>query len=249
VDAQVKGSSVSARSSRATRSTTRHSDRAATRWPGRWAATVGGWRLTLDRRRGYQVVWDALRDTDQFAVTHVMEIRRLDDAVFSVDDVVSVLEALHFGLSFALGRWVAPALPVGFDASGQRVWERWGPPLCDPVRRGVAWWFHHRNNDLQQFLPGLIVAFCDPDRRDSTRLLMSMAVHTNAAGFIEPRIMTGFAALEHLSWVSLVLGGHMTKDPARKQTASERLRALLALAAIPTTVDPADLPALARVRR
>ncbi len=98
-----------------------------TQWSGRWEADVSGWKLTLDRRKDHRDVWHAIRDDQSAAMTHVMEIRRADGQPFAVADVEPIHNALQFGMSFALGRWVPPALPVGFDTRGQRAWGHWLP--------------------------------------------------------------------------------------------------------------------------
>jgi hypothetical protein len=131
-----------------------------------------------------------------------MEITRLDCQAFTSADVQPLLGALHFGLSFALGRWVAPALPVGFDTDGQRVWEQWAPWLCEPGHSGaMAWWYYARADDLQALLYAGSTAFTDPCRADPARLLLSMAVQSNSAGFVEQRLMTAFSEIEDLSWI------------------------------------------------
>ncbi|MEU3077345.1 hypothetical protein [Streptomyces laurentii] len=82
-----------------------------------------------------------MHQTDVYAMTHVMEIRRLNGTAFTDAEVTRVLSAMHVGLSFALGRWVAPALPVGQNDHEQMVWGQCGPMLCDPARRiSSGWW-------------------------------------------------------------------------------------------------------------
>jgi hypothetical protein len=81
------------------------------------------WKITLDMRPDHSVVWDDLHKSDVLAMTHVMEIRRSDGTAFTAQDAELVLKAMHAGISFALGRWVAPLLPVGLDSSGTAVWD------------------------------------------------------------------------------------------------------------------------------
>jgi hypothetical protein len=82
-------------------------------WTGRWRIRIGPWRLTLDRRNDHARVWDVLGSEKNFVMTHLMEVVRDDGQDFTASDVDSLVQALHFGVSFAFGRWVAPALPVG----------------------------------------------------------------------------------------------------------------------------------------
>lgn len=56
-------------------------------------------------------------------LTHVTDIRRVDGDCFSVESARQLLECLRVCCSFAFGRWVAPALPVGYDITDHVLWE------------------------------------------------------------------------------------------------------------------------------
>src|SRR5829696_6151591 len=82
----------------------------------------------------------------------------------------TLLTALHVGMSFALGRWAAPMLPVGEDSAGKVVWEDWHPGHCDPARRtSPGWWHEQQHTSLTDFLGRVITAFADPDRLPALR--------------------------------------------------------------------------------
>jgi hypothetical protein len=101
---------------------------------GRWETETDGWKITLDVRPDHDRVWTDLHKAHVYVMTHVMELRRADEATFTATEAESVLTALHVGVSFALGRWAAPMLPVGEGANGEVVWESWRMPHCDPAR-------------------------------------------------------------------------------------------------------------------
>jgi hypothetical protein len=134
-------------------------------WMGRWQTEAVGWKLTLDVRPDHSRVWRDLQEAHVYVMTHVMEPCRADGAAFTAAEAEPVLTALHMGVSFALGRWAAPMLPVGVDGTGKAAWEDRYPGHCDPARRtspgGVAppaTGFPHRLS-----CP-VITAFADPDR-------------------------------------------------------------------------------------
>jgi hypothetical protein len=151
------------------------------------------------------------------------------------------------GVSFALGRWAAPMLPVGVDGTGKVAWEDWHPGHCDPARRtSPGWWHHQQQASLTDFLGPVITAFADPDRLPALRLqLMFGIAATNDRGFVEQRIMMGAAGLEHLMWQTLVLEGGMSEGQYRGQEAHEKLRHLLTNAQITTDIDAGLLPVTA----
>ena len=85
-------------------------------WRGRWVFEAEGWMITLDVRHDHSAVWTDLQKSDVRVMTHVMEIRRMNGSAFTGREAEPVLGAMQIGMSFALGRWVAPLLPVGLDA-------------------------------------------------------------------------------------------------------------------------------------
>ncbi len=189
-------------------------------------------------------------------MTHVMELRRQDGASFTAAEAEPVLAALHLGVSFALGRWAAPMLPVGVDAAGHVAWENWAVSHCDSAQSPSPGWWHEQDHEsLADLLRLAISAAADPDTLFRLRLQMVLAIMaTSSQGFVEQRIMSGAAGLEHIVWQTLVLGGRMTKEQfdgrteyqGRTLAAHDRLRMVLAEAQIPVDIDPSLLPVTAR---
>lgn len=226
------------------------------RWSGRWVAEVGGWRIILDARRDHQRVWADLHKADVYVMTHVMELRRLDGEDFTADEAEPLLAALHVGLSFALGRWAAPMLPVGLGSGGRVAWEDWRPGFCDPAQAtSGGWWYQYDQAALVEFLDCVVPLFADQARRAALRLQMMFAIiGVSDRGFVEQRVMNCAAGLEHLTWQILVLGGLLTEGQylgrrgyqGRRLRAHDLLRMALAGAEIPAITDPGLLPVAAR---
>ena len=225
-------------------------------WSGRWVRQVSGWRITLDARPDHQRVWADLHKTDVYVMTHVMELRRLDGEGFTAGEAESLLAALHVGVSFALGRWAAPMLPVGLDADGKVVWEDWRPGFCDPAQAtSGGWWYQHDQQALAELLECAVPLFADPASGAALRLQMMFAIMAvSDRGFVEQRVMNCAAGLEHLMWQVLVLGGLLTEDQYRSRSqyqgrrlrAHDLLRTVLTEARIPTRIDAVLLPVAAR---
>jgi hypothetical protein len=217
-------------------------------WLGRWEMEVGGWKLTLDVRPDHARVWRNLHEGHVFVITHVMELRRADGAAFTAAEVEPLLTALHVGMSFALGRWAAPMLPVGEDSAGKVVWEDWHPGHCDPARKASpGWWHEQQHASLTDFLGRVITEFADPDRLPALRLQLMLGIAAmNDRGFVEQRVMMGAAGLDHLMWQTVVLEGGMSERQYRDQDAHELLRRQLIDAHIPTGIDAGLLPVAAR---
>ena len=211
---------------------------------GRWTHEVNGWKITIDVRADHNEIWSKLYKSNGYVMTHVMELRRVDGASFTAADASTVLDAMHAATSFALGRWVAPMLPVGRDASGKVAWEEWNGRHCDPARRTSAgWWDPHDPAPLAELLDLVIPAFADPDVRPILWRQMVFAITaTNDKGFVEQRIAIGAAGLEHFMWQALVLSGRVSERAYKRKTAYNLLLQVLTEAQISVAVDDQQLP-------
>ncbi|MFH9468714.1 hypothetical protein ACH4LT_15705 [Streptomyces clavifer] len=215
---------------------------------GRSVYEADGWKITLDVRPDHNAAFSDVRKANVHVMTHVMEIRRLNGNTFTAAEVSPVLSALHAGLSFALGRWVAPALPVGQNDQEQTMWGEWGPMLCDPARRiSSGWWYPEDQESMANLLACLLPVFRDPDKGQALRLQMQYAITAIAdRGFVEQRIMSGAAGLEHVMWQELVLSGLLTEDEfnSRSWPAHRKLRTVLTDAGVDPKVRADRLPAI-----
>lgn len=208
-------------------------------WSGRWDLETCGWKLTLDSRMDLSSALRSAAEADeQFLLTHVGEVRRAAGGTFDAETVTHLLFGWQLAMSFALGRWVAPALPNGFDTDDRRVWEQWAPWRCDTVRGYEAWWNTHSGADLSEFVDAFLRAFLDPAEHPVVRhVAMHVITATHSGTTAEGKVMLAQAGLEYLSWVGLVLSGRMSKKAYRSMpSAADRLRLMLGDAGIGTGV-------------
>jgi hypothetical protein len=176
-----------------------------------------------------------------------MEIKRTSGEEFPLGKGREVLECLRVSLSFGFGRKVVPVLPIGYDTSGEIVWEQWFSPLVDRAQTLGSGWLHNGSpDDCAELVSRALRAFSDPSLRGTTRFQMQMATEAVATGFVEQRILSDAPALENLAWTKLVLGNLMTREEYKSCYAEDKLRHLLTSAGEPTSVDPIALPALAK---
>jgi hypothetical protein len=209
-------------------------------WLGRWEAQVQGWNLVLDSRADLSdTLRSAFEDDEQFVMTHVAELKREHSEEFDSATAAHVLFGWQLAMSFALGRFVAPALPVGLDAQGRRVWEQWAPWRCDTLRGYEAWWDTHTGDDLTRFVEAYLGAYVDDERHDLVRWVAMHIITANHSGTTaEAKVMLAQAGLEYFGWVTLVLSGRMSRKGYKAMAAADRLRLLLTDAGIPTAVPP-----------
>ena len=216
-----------------------------TSWSGRWHFEAAGWSFKLDSRPDLSEVLRTAHDQEQgFVMTHVGEIRRSDGQPFGAADVKEAIFAWQLTLSFALGRWVAPAIPVGFSRTGEKVWEEWAPWRCDTLHGHEAWWDTHTADDLKQYATRFVEALLDPSEGPIVRhLAMHIIAANHASTTGEGQVMLAIAGLEYLAWVDLVLTGDVSEKKFSKKGAAWRIRKMLRAAEIPLLV-PEDLVGL-----
>jgi hypothetical protein len=205
-------------------------------WTGRWQATVGGWTITIDARPDHQVVYGEAVDAESFVVTHTMDLRRSNGTTFTGTEAAQALSGLQYALSFAVGHWTSPAVPVGFGSDGTVRWSEWLPLHLGRPRRGAGWWVDTRADDLSAFVGAYFAHWAAPDRREPLRFATTAAILAVETGFVEQRLLTAFAALEMLSWVTDVLEGGMDEAKWRGKGAAWRLRRLLTGAKVDVTL-------------
>ncbi len=208
-----------------------------------WAVEAAGWHLSLASRQDIAETLNTLKRPSKFAITQVGELRRVDNSSFEADDAAHALFGLQMALSLALGRWVPPALPVGYAADGNRVWEHWAAWRCDSFAGYPSWWDDQNGNDLKDFVRVFMEAWFDPGRQDSLRHLAHHVIASNHMSTTpEARIMLAEAGMEYFSWVKYVIMGGRSRR-AHKNSAQQHLGELLNAANIPAGI-PAELPAL-----
>jgi hypothetical protein len=185
-------------------------------------------------------------DPVRFGATHSGELTRTDGLPFDLDAAAEALFGWQIALSFALGRWSAPALPTGYRADGARAWEQWADWRCDQIPGYRSWWTSAFGEDLRDFAKLFLDAWSDHDRRP---LIRNLAHHIIAANHssttVEGRIMLAQAGIEYLSWVKYVIIGGRSRTQYNRDAFSDHLNELLAEASIPNGI-PADLPGLAQ---
>ncbi|WP_199034694.1 hypothetical protein [Glycomyces salinus] len=224
----------------------------------RWRFECEDWAIIIDTRPDHREVWQDLNKSDMFIMTHVMELRRTDGGTFTPKQAQPIIDALHVGISFALGRWAAPMLIVGQGPGDTNLWEEWLPRHCDPARSiSSGWWYDQDLESLEELLRNVIPAFYDQEMAHHLKFQMTSAIiATNDKGFVEQRITMGSSGLEHITWIKLVSEKGLTEDQylgkasyhGKRLNAATRLRMVLSEAMVSTDIDQAVLPVTSRFR-
>ncbi len=213
---------------------------------GRVVLKASGWTITIGANDRTGDLVKALKAKGGFVITHAGRIARDDGSPFSSQQLSDLLACLHYFLSFALGRWAGPALPIGFDVTGHRVYEEWGIRM---VASG-AWngsyscLDEHHGELLSQVFPGFLALWENPVWRTplAHALYWYLGSCTRGTGIgVDTGIILAQTALELLAWTHCVIDRKMVSPAAFKRrglVTADKLRLLASSLEIPRAIPP-----------
>ena len=144
-----------------------------------------GWQVTLEGVENARDLISSLGTCAGCAFTHVGRAERADGATFDAAAVADLLDALFYFLSFARGQWSPALLPVGLDAQGNRVWERWDARQTSDWRFRYSWFPEFLPGCLADIFPGFMHLW-KGDWNQTLRVAIHWYIESNAqAGAIE----------------------------------------------------------------
>lgn len=206
--------------------------------PGRLILQTPGWRFTLDEAEYQPLLLGKLNESSGFGITHIGEITREDNRIFTMEDCWQLIEAISYYLSFTSGRWVGVILPVGIDTEGKPVANSWTNPRVDPFTHRLAW----TDTLYPQTYEDPFSRFNELWQDGYWREVLQIATHwylsaNSLTGGIEGAIIQTQTSLELLSSVVLVeIGQHLGRKRHEKLPAAERIRLLMHWAGIPSEI-------------
>jgi hypothetical protein len=209
-----------------------------------------GWKVTVDPYKTSEQInsqrssINILKSQGGYAVTHVGKLERLDRETFSENEARSFLEALSYFLSFVRGLRIEPLLLAGYDASDQRIWEKWALSNSDPWRKDlVTWAWGLRAEHIASAFRGFLSWW--HSWGESAKIVIHWYIASNAqAGAIEGSIVFEQAAFELLSRIYLVENKSiLSSEGFERLPAADRLKILLSQCRIPLEV-PSNLTKL-----
>ena len=205
-----------------------------------------GWKITIAAIAQTDDHSKSLKTQGGYAITHVGKIERDDGTKFSSDRLADVVECLHYFLSFACGRWSAPAFIVGTNANGETVFERWGMGNnSDGAWSGTSSWFDsHHGELLSEVFPGFLALWQQPVWRTpiAHALYWYLGACDRRTGVgVDTGLILAQTALELLAWTVCVEDRRIT-PPAKfgphGLSAAAKLQLLTATLKISTDIPP-----------
>lgn len=202
---------------------------------GRAVLKTDGWVITIAAMERTTSLSKLLKSQGGYAITYVGQVTREDGAAFSDKQLEDVLLCLHYFLSFSLGCWISIVLPVGFDAEGNKVYERWGMArsATGPWNGSYSWFDPHHGELLSQVFPG----FASLWKKEAWRNMLPRTLYwylgacDRGVGIgVDTGLILAQSALELLAWTHLVLDQKIisrTQFKNRAFSAAKGLRQLM----------------------
>jgi len=183
-----------------------------------------------------------------YGLTHVGLLKKPDGATFAGKDAEEALHALKLFFSFAKGIWCNPLCAVGFDASGNRIWESWSSPEA-AWHSAFSWFDPHHSEQLTGLFPGFITKWNHEDWREALTEVIYWYQNSNSSRGIDAGIILTQAAIERLSYEYSVKDRKLIEANGFKDLrASDKLRLLFSSLDIPIDI-PNSLPEMTKLAK
>ncbi|MBN3887917.1 MAG: hypothetical protein HWQ43_01620 [Nostoc sp. JL31] len=208
-------------------------------WRGRLILEAESWYISIDRLENFGNIMKSLKSKGGYAITHVGTLERSDKKPFTTEEADDVLEDLHWFLSFSRGFRTSPILLVGYDNSGEKVWEKCTSYTTSPWRSVHSWFADSQEScSLSKLFPGFLNRWRSTIWNQPIRFAIHWYLESIAqAGAIQGSIVLMQAAFEILAWTLLVEEkAIISQQEFKKLPAAEQLRRLLSQCGVPLKV-------------
>lgn len=203
----------------------------------------GGW--TLDIRPAQTTSKFGERQSNrEFAITYLGTIEKEDHSDFGTEEITDILEGLYYFFSFVRGAWCWPCLYMGLRSS-EFSWLRCTQPKDISQLNSNEYGdssFTASEVAVSTSFAGFLEFWNDSEWRTPLKTAISWAIDGRQSRSIESSIVGGQTALELISWIHLVDRQRiLSSEGFDKLPAADRLRLLLNLQKISTTLSSPDL--------
>jgi len=207
------------------------------------------WNVELKSLVSTSEVFKTLKTEGGYQLTHIGCIRKKDGPTFLAEDADDCLYALQYFLSFAKGSWGEPVCAVGFDASGNRVWESWASPK-EPGQTPLSWFDSRTSEQLITLFPLFMKCWENDNWRETLHEVIYWYLSANQSSRgIDTGIILMQAAIERLAYEFVVRDKLLlTKQGFKDLRASDKFRLLFSSVKIPLDI-PAETPEVTKLAK
>lgn len=164
-------------------------------------------------------------------------------STFPPAQVVPIMEALQYFLSFAAGAWVTPIRARGYSSRGSITWREISLPRVSRHKFESTWFDKADASVLADAFPGFYGLWQNKIWRENLKCCIDWYV-TGQSDHVDSDLIISQSALELLVWTYIVLYKRLeSADAFNAMRAANRFRLMLCFAKIPKDI-PATLPIL-----
>ena len=115
-----------------------------------------GWKITFDQLETTRAIVQSLNAQGGFGITHVGKLESLDGQVFTEKKALVFLQIFTDFLSFARGFYLCLGLAIGYDKSGNQIWEHWQNSSGNSWKSIASWCPKQEAKMLSDVFPGFV---------------------------------------------------------------------------------------------
>ncbi|OXT09526.1 hypothetical protein CE561_00750 [Thermoanaerobacterium thermosaccharolyticum] len=197
-------------------------------YSGRITLNYDIWEIIIDKRPNHKFIYDWLKNTSLYEITHVGVIERTDKQPFKPLDAEFLLNALFWLLSFARGRYIGIDILLGFRDE-VCIWESIQDLRVSNWDEGKITWFSKQHPEmLEKIFPLFINKLRDPLWGEHLLMALEWYIDSLEANIMEETFIWVSSALELISWIRFTQEEFIiSKDKYDKLYESDKIRLLL----------------------
>ena len=194
---------------------------------GRIEFSTGEWNITIDRTENSHSLVESLRLTGGRALTHRVQIARVDQSDFDKEAIQEVASLTEHFIAFVTGSWACLTLPIGSYGESES-WQLWHARQGRSWAAPYTWSSHLPAKCVRAVFKGFAQRFLDDDWHEPLCQTVDWYVQCRN-GAVETSIILCQAALELLAWVIYIENGAVILGASGFENlwASDRVRLLL----------------------
>lgn len=125
---------------------------------GRINLSEKDWDIEIDETSSEKNsdVFKSLKESSGYAITHVGRIKRKDRSSFKAEEVMELIEALSYFLSFSKGMKVPIILFIGYNINNEKTYEQWNESFGQPSKNRMSWMPKSKLGDFSKIFPNFI---------------------------------------------------------------------------------------------
>ena len=193
-----------------------------------------GWKITLDQLETTSEIVQSLNAQGGFGITHVGKLERSDGQVFTEKEALVFLQIFTDFLSFTRRFYLCLGLSIGYDKSGNKIWEHWQNSSGSSWKSIASWCPKQEAKMLSDVFPGFVKWW--QNWAKSAKQSLYWYLQASYDPLAEQAIVNVQIAIEILTYVHFVELLNMSKTEYGKNKSIGNTRKLFSTFGIPQTI-------------